>query len=244
MSKPVTGVAIMMLVEEGKIRLTDPVSQYIPEFNLNKVAVPTGSAGYGPGRRAGAGRRAAYDRSPRIGRSRSRSVEPRIGTRERRPRCADAHACSARTDRHARDLHPEARQPSRSTFSPARCGAIAGRPASTCSAASSKSCRGRRTTLSQGASPRSARDAGHRLLAPASKPRASSRCPIRAERRGAAPHRIERPVYFSGAGGIMTSAEDYLQFAQMLLNGGELNGRRCSAHTRSPSWFRTIRATW
>src|SRR5262245_10680183 len=27
-SKPVTGVAVMMLVEEGKIRLSDPVSQY------------------------------------------------------------------------------------------------------------------------------------------------------------------------------------------------------------------------
>src|ERR1044072_500727 len=41
MSKPITGVAIMMRVEEGKIRLTDPVSRFIPEFaNLNKVAVP------------------------------------------------------------------------------------------------------------------------------------------------------------------------------------------------------------
>jgi CubicO group peptidase (beta-lactamase class C family) len=33
-------------------------------------------------------------------------------------------------------------------------------------------------------------------------------------------------TYFSGAGGLMSSAEDYLQFAQMLLNGGELNGKR------------------
>ena len=33
-------------------------------------------------------------------------------------------------------------------------------------------------------------------------------------------------VYFSGAGGLASTAEDYLQFAQMLLNGGELNGRR------------------
>jgi CubicO group peptidase (beta-lactamase class C family) len=39
-SKPVTGVAVMMLVEEGKIRLTDPVSLYIPEFKNLKVAVP------------------------------------------------------------------------------------------------------------------------------------------------------------------------------------------------------------
>lgn len=32
--------------------------------------------------------------------------------------------------------------------------------------------------------------------------------------------------YFSGAGGLTGSAEDYLQFAQMLLNGGQSNGVR------------------
>src|SRR6185437_12793425 len=39
MSKPVTGVAILMLLEEGKVRLTDPVSKFIPEFKGSKVAV-------------------------------------------------------------------------------------------------------------------------------------------------------------------------------------------------------------
>ena len=33
-------------------------------------------------------------------------------------------------------------------------------------------------------------------------------------------------VYFSGAGGLSSTAEDYEQFAQMLLNGGQLNGKR------------------
>jgi CubicO group peptidase (beta-lactamase class C family) len=33
-------------------------------------------------------------------------------------------------------------------------------------------------------------------------------------------------AYFSGGGGLFSTAEDYLQFAQMLLNGGQLNGRR------------------
>ena len=40
MSKPVTAVAVMMLVEEGKIRLSDPVSRFIPEFKEMKVAMP------------------------------------------------------------------------------------------------------------------------------------------------------------------------------------------------------------
>ena len=37
MSKPVTGVAILMLVEEGKVRLSDPVSRFIPEFKALSV---------------------------------------------------------------------------------------------------------------------------------------------------------------------------------------------------------------
>jgi CubicO group peptidase (beta-lactamase class C family) len=39
MSKPVCGVAILMLLEEGKVRLNDPVSKFIPEFKGSKVAV-------------------------------------------------------------------------------------------------------------------------------------------------------------------------------------------------------------
>lgn len=32
MTKPITGVAIMMMAEEGKLRLTDPVEMHLPEF--------------------------------------------------------------------------------------------------------------------------------------------------------------------------------------------------------------------
>src|SRR3954468_172824 len=37
MTKPVTSVAAMMLVEEGKLRLDDPVSRYIPAFAKTRV---------------------------------------------------------------------------------------------------------------------------------------------------------------------------------------------------------------
>jgi len=37
MTKPITGVAMMMLFEEGKWKLNDPVSRYIPEFAKLKV---------------------------------------------------------------------------------------------------------------------------------------------------------------------------------------------------------------
>ena len=38
MSKPITSVAAMILYEQGKIKLDDPVSKYIPEFKGLKVA--------------------------------------------------------------------------------------------------------------------------------------------------------------------------------------------------------------
>src|SRR5258708_8875325 len=54
MPKPVTGLAIMMMMEEGKLRITDPVSKYIPQFKDMKVAVglprqtPPPGARHGP----------------------------------------------------------------------------------------------------------------------------------------------------------------------------------------------------
>jgi CubicO group peptidase (beta-lactamase class C family) len=38
MTKPITSVAVMMLEEEGKLSLTDPVSKYIPAFKGQRVA--------------------------------------------------------------------------------------------------------------------------------------------------------------------------------------------------------------
>jgi CubicO group peptidase (beta-lactamase class C family) len=37
MTKPITSVAAMILFEEGKLKLDDPVSKYIPEFKESKV---------------------------------------------------------------------------------------------------------------------------------------------------------------------------------------------------------------
>jgi CubicO group peptidase (beta-lactamase class C family) len=56
MTKPIVGVAIMLLIEDGRLRLNDPISRYIPEFRGMRVGVPqpgrspggTGSPG-GPG---------------------------------------------------------------------------------------------------------------------------------------------------------------------------------------------------
>lgn len=42
MTKPVTGVAVMILVDEGKVALSDPLSKYLPEFTDMKVLVEDG----------------------------------------------------------------------------------------------------------------------------------------------------------------------------------------------------------
>lgn len=44
MSKPLTGAAILLLVDEGKIKLDDAVYNYLPEFKNLKVAVPDNKA--------------------------------------------------------------------------------------------------------------------------------------------------------------------------------------------------------
>jgi CubicO group peptidase (beta-lactamase class C family) len=55
MTKPVVGTSVLMLMEEGKVRLTDPVSRFIPQFREMKVAViedrPAGARAPGRGTR-------------------------------------------------------------------------------------------------------------------------------------------------------------------------------------------------
>ena len=45
MTKPITGVALMMLYEEGKFRLNDPIAMYIPEMANLQVALSTAGTG-------------------------------------------------------------------------------------------------------------------------------------------------------------------------------------------------------
>jgi CubicO group peptidase (beta-lactamase class C family) len=45
MTKPITGVAMMILFEEGKWRLDDPITRYVPEFKNLKVVTGVGPDG-------------------------------------------------------------------------------------------------------------------------------------------------------------------------------------------------------
>src|SRR4249919_4335582 len=43
MTKPIVSTALMILFEEGRFRLTDPVAKYIPAFGATKVLADDGS---------------------------------------------------------------------------------------------------------------------------------------------------------------------------------------------------------
>src|SRR5437588_7263826 len=58
MTKPVVGVSVLMLIEEGKVHLNDPISKFIPQFKDIKVGVLQGN----PPSPAPAGQRGAPPR--------------------------------------------------------------------------------------------------------------------------------------------------------------------------------------
>src|SRR2546425_1944947 len=47
MTKAVTSVGVMMLIEEGKLSLDDPVSKYLPAFKSERVLVALGDSAKG-----------------------------------------------------------------------------------------------------------------------------------------------------------------------------------------------------
>ena len=62
MTKPITTVAALMLVDDGKLRLDDPVAKYIPAFADTKVGVERKNEQGRDGARAGAAGAADDDR--------------------------------------------------------------------------------------------------------------------------------------------------------------------------------------
>lgn len=231
MTKPITGTAVLMLMEEGKIRLTDPVSKFIPEFRGMKVAVmqerpggqavPSAGPGTGPlfytvpstreitiqdllshvsglvsGGAASAAELAKVARKP--GETLADYI-PRLGSTPL-------------------DFQPG----SRWSYSPGAGFETLGRIVEVVSGQTfdqflrqrifdplrmkditfhpAKEQLSRVTTMY------------HRANNELSKVDTSAR--------------MNNTSYLSGAGGLMTDAEDYLQFGEMLANGGQLNGTR------------------
>ena len=240
MSKPITGAAVMMLIEEGKIRLTDPVSRFIPEFkNLNKVAVPKpGAPAGGAGGRGGApnagGRGGAAPEFDTVSASREITIRDLLTH-------TSGLLSGGLGNSVANTLAPRAPADTLATYIPRLAAVPLDFQPGTLwrySGQAGFEVLSRVVEVASGLpfdqflkqrifDPLGMKDTG---FSPSGD--GSSRLVTMYRRANGGLERVENQnqnvssVYFSGAGGIITTAADYLQFAQMLLNGGQLNGRR------------------
>jgi CubicO group peptidase (beta-lactamase class C family) len=230
-SKPITAAAIMILLDEGKLKLTDPVSKYIPEFKNSKVAVeavrtevPMADGGPGPGPR--------YYTVPAnhditiidllthtsglaSGGITSPDVQKLLQARTPTETLA---AFIPRLGALALDFQPGTQW---------RYSGLAGFDTL-----------GRIVEIASGLP--FDQFLRQRLFEPLGMNSTWFNVPEKEQSRlatmynrtatglqkPAAPVRARSQSYFSGAAGLTSSAEDYLLFAQMLCNGGELNGKR------------------
>ena len=219
MSKPITAAAIMMLVEEGEIRLADPVSRFIPEFSeLKQVAVPR------PG-----GPEGAYDLV--------------AATREITIRDLLTHGSGlvsgGLSARAAAELAPRAPTDTLATYIPKLAAVPLDFEPGTLwrySGLAGFEVLSRIIEVISGRTfdeflearlfgPLGMRDTAF-YFADRRAQRVATIYARRPEGLVANEQQELNRVYFSGAGGLASTAEDYLQFAQMLLDGGELDGRR------------------
>ena len=225
MTKPIVGTSIMMMIEEGKVRLTDPVSKFIPEMKDLKVAVSM-PAPAGPPPPPGAparfytvpaereitirdllthtsglvSRGVSNREAQRValkGKETLADYLPRLGgvPLDFQPGTRWAYSAQAGFDTLARIVEIASGMPF-DRFAKQRI-----------------------------FDPLGMKDT---FFYPADgNPRMATR--YRRGEKGLEKQNnpgFMNGAYFSGGGGLMSTAEDYLQFAQMLLNRGELNGKR------------------
>ena len=218
MSKPVTSVAVLMLVEEGKIRLSDPISRFMPEFAKMQVAVPRAAktAGEAPYYTIPADREITV-RDVMTHTSGLMSWQSPIPVPKLLP-----------TDTLATYVPQFAKVPL--DFQPGTQWSYSGRGGCDLLSRIVEIVSGQpydvflRTRLFE---PLGMKDT---FFYPPDdrRPRMVTlyqRSPT-GLRKAENQDGFSTRTYFSGAGGLMSTAEDYAQFGQMLLNGGELNGKR------------------
>ncbi len=226
MTKPVVGVAILMLMEEGKVRLSDPVSKFVPEFKDLKVAVISGPAAGAPAPPAvsfytippvreitiqdllthvsglGSGGPASAPELTRIARKEGETLAgyvPRLGTTplDFQPGSQWKYSPGAAFDTLARVVEVASGQPIDRFFR-------------------------QRIFDPLGM-------ADIYFVPPDDR---WVRIPTTYHRAGDAlekakdQNRLVSKTYFSGGGGLLAGAEEYARFGEMLLEGGQLNGRR------------------
>jgi CubicO group peptidase (beta-lactamase class C family) len=229
MTKPITSVALMMLFEEGHFLLSDPVGKWLPEFADMKVVQPAP-----PGERVEVPFTAVPAKRPitikhLLTHTAGLPNSYRGWTQQQYVKIAarqDARETMADTLSRVAKL-PLNFQPGEAwEYGPATD--VVGRLVEVISG----------QTLDEYFRKRIFEPLGMRdtyFYLPAAKadrfaalyrPGTDKKIQL-AEAPGLDSHWIKEPhVYFSGAGGLVSTASDYFRFQQMMLNGGELDGVR------------------
>jgi CubicO group peptidase (beta-lactamase class C family) len=228
-TKPVAGVAVMMLVEEGKIRLTDPVHKFIPEFKNTKVAVPKHG---GP-----------EPTGPFGGNRPKPEVDLVSANRDITVRDLLTHTSGLMSSGLGQAVSSVERKPgdTLATYIP-RLGAVPldFQPGTRWrySGGAGIDVLSRIVEIASGQSfdvflserifkPLGMNDTHFNL--PEGKQARMLPLYRKAEgkwEKAPQPAFLNTRTYFSGAGGLVSTANDYLMFQQMFANGGELNGKR------------------
>ncbi len=237
MSKPITAVAVLMLLEEGKVRLTDRVSQFIPEFKTMKVAVAKGTTDK-PVQMPAFGRGGPPPAPPPfdlVPAAREITVRDLLthtsGLMSGGVSGAEQTRVAPRgpNDTLANYIPKLAQTPL--DFQPGTLWRYSGLYGFDVLA--------RIVEIASGLpfdqflqqrlfTPLGMKDTG---FAPtpermARVPTIYQRTPDGNLRPAPNPNQLISGTYFSASGGLLSTADDYLQFAQMLVNGGTLNGKR------------------
>jgi CubicO group peptidase (beta-lactamase class C family) len=245
MTKPVIGVAVLMMMEEGKVRLQDPISKFIPEWRDMTVAVPLpapdGRGGNGAANGAAAPRPVDGARGARGAQEPPRyytvPVEREITIRDLLTHTGGLvsgpisgyvnRSVAAGPKETLADYVPrlgkvplEFQPGTRWAYSATAAFDTLSRVVEVASGVPID-----RFVKQRIFDPLQMKDTTY--ISPSGNPRLVtlySRTPDGLKR--APDPDFMNGLYFSGGGGLFSTPEDYAQFAMMLANGGELNGRR------------------
>jgi CubicO group peptidase (beta-lactamase class C family) len=230
MTKPVIGVAVMMLVEEGKLHLNDPVARYIPEFKDMKVAVPLPASGPAPAPTGGA----AAPRFYTVPAQRPITIKDLLthtsGLGSGPMSTSDIDKVARKDGETLADYIPrlggtalEFQPGSRWAYSPGAGFETLGRLIEIASGE-----RLDRFFRARIFDPLGMKDITF-WPTDAQWPRVATvygRGPNGLTKAVMPNDTMSRNVYFRGSGGLYSTAEDYIPLGLMLANGGELNGKR------------------
>jgi CubicO group peptidase (beta-lactamase class C family) len=236
MTKPLVSVAAMMLVEDGKIVLTDSVSKYLPEFKTAQVSIlridPYGKATYVL---------APAEREATVQDLLRHSAGLAYGEITANVQVKDAYTKAGvfRTDieYNARDLTPE-EEVANLAKAP-----LVHQPGTAWEYSLAVDVLGR--VVEKAAGQRLEEFLEERLFKPLKMADSGFYVPqnkmprlaeaLKIDPASGAPNRLidvsSPPKNASGGAGAVSTADDYLRFAQMLVNGGELDGARVLSPT-------------